>query len=165
MTGGEAIADWLRMPNCGLKHLDLRWNMVRGESAQEIGLALGSNISVQHLLLAYNGFHNDGGEAIGMGLHHNTVLRRLDLSYNTLTPRAAFVVAMSLLYNEHLESLDLSGNPCGQNAGRALMRLPFERPKLLVDLTCCNLKHPDSRNTFDPLNPTGDHDLNLEVGR
>ena len=124
-TGSEALADWLDEAECNLKFLDLSWNMIRGESAIALGMALADNRSLQVLNLAFNCFGVLGGEAVGHGLLYNSHLRKLNLANNDITPRAAFVIAVFLMMNEHMTEITLDGNPVGEVGGGALVRLPI----------------------------------------
>jgi Ran GTPase-activating protein (RanGAP) involved in mRNA processing and transport len=110
VTGAEAIAEWLGSRACVLRALDISWNMIRGDSAVQLGEALATNDSLQHLSVAYNGIGREGGSALGFSLFQNSTLRKLDVSHNSISPSAAYTFAIAIARPRALESIDLSGS-------------------------------------------------------
>ncbi|GMH46804.1 hypothetical protein TrLO_g5454 [Triparma laevis f. longispina] len=156
ITGGEAIAAMLASEGCRLKKLNLEWNLLRFNSAVEIGDALALNTSLEELDLAYNAFGADGGMAIGQALIENTKLLRLDLRNNGITPQAGFCIAVALRQNVQLRKIDLGGNPLGEIGGKTLMSLPMDLgDRLDLILDGCNFKNHDENCWFDPEGPSG----------
>ena len=155
-TGGEAIAAMLACEDCNIKSLNLKWNLIRFNSALEIGESLELNTSLTDLDISYNAFGADGGMAIGQSLIQNSSLTRLDVSNNGITPQAAFCIAVALRQNHSLNCINLSGNPVGQIGGVTLMSLPMElgtRLELILD--SCNFRNSDDLCWFDPEAPSG----------
>ena len=156
ITGGEAIAAMLSRPDCRIKTLNLRWNLIRFNSAVEIGESLAENNSLEHLNLGYNAFGADGGMSLGQSLIENNSLKTLDIRNNNITPQAGFCIAVALRQNELLSSVDLSGNPLGEIGGKTFMSLPMELgDRLSLNLDGCNFKTHDERCWFDPASPSG----------
>ncbi|GMI09133.1 hypothetical protein TrVE_jg12628 [Triparma verrucosa] len=156
ITGGEAIAAMLASEGCRLKKLNLEWNLLRFNSAVEIGDALALNTSLEELDLAYNAFGADGGMAIGQALIENTRLLRLDLRNNGITPQAGFCIAVALRQNVQLRKIDLGGNPLGEIGGKTVMSLPMDLgDRLDLVLDGCNFKNHDENCWFDPEGPSG----------
>ena len=54
-TGGEAIAEMLEKGS-NLTHLNLAWNLIRSDSARQLGEALNVNQTLVSLDLSYNAF-------------------------------------------------------------------------------------------------------------
>ncbi|KAG5184535.1 hypothetical protein JKP88DRAFT_181157 [Tribonema minus] len=154
-TGAEALADWLAMPQCRLRHLDVSWNTIRLGSAISFGEALARNASLHTLLLGYNGFGAAGGEAIGAALCRNTALRKMDLTANSISPRAAVVIAEGLIANKGLREVALGQNPLGKQGARWVTRLPGEMVgeggggALDIDVSGSNFQIEDTRCWFD----------------
>ena len=66
--------------------LDLSWNFIRGDSAEQLGASLATCASLQKLVLAYNtGIDLPKCCYFAIGQVHAT---GLDLSYNNVKPRA-----------------------------------------------------------------------------
>ena len=93
-TGGEALASMLRQ-NKHITLLDVSWNKIRRDSAQDLAQALAENETLTQLNVAHNAFCDLPGQYLGISLATNTVLKELDLSYNSLSPQAAIVIAAS----------------------------------------------------------------------
>ncbi|GMI44136.1 hypothetical protein TrCOL_g3436 [Triparma columacea] len=165
-TGGEAIAAYLASEGCKLKRLNLQWNLIRFNSAVEIGDALAVNDSLESLNLNYNAFGPDGGMAVGQALIENTRLQHLKLQDNGITPQAAFCIAVACRQNSSLRSIDLSGNPLGQMGGKAIMALPIELTSGLdVKFDKCNLQLLDDKCWFDPETPSGVYTADASVAK
>jgi len=155
-TGGEAIAAMLACSNCRIKSLNLQWNLIRANSAVEIGEALAVNTSLTELDLSYNAFGAMGGMAVGQSLIVNNSIVQLDFASNSITPQASFCIAVALRQNHKLKTINMSGNPLGFIGGKTLMSLPMElgdRLELILD--GCNFKIHDPMCWFDPEAPSG----------
>jgi len=156
ITGGEAIAALLASPACNIKTLNLRWNLIRFNSAVEIGESLAENNSLEHLNIAYNAFGAEGGMALGQSIIENCTLKTLDIRNNGITPQAGFCIAVALRQNLSLVDVDLSGNPLGEIGGKTFMSLPMELgDRLQLNIDGCNFKTQDAKCWFDPEAPSG----------
>ncbi|KAF4044726.1 EF-hand domain pair [Phytophthora infestans] len=167
-TGGEALATMISI-NSTLMSLDLSWNYLRLAGAVEIGRALAYNSGLRELNLAYNAFGNAGAQAVGDALLSNTTLQRLNMSHNNIPAQGAIAIASALKINNALPltELSLGGNPLGNMGGRALLHAAAacaDSKKLSVILEGCNFDAAsDGDVSFDPADPTGSYDLNLEI--
>ncbi|KAG1701881.1 hypothetical protein DVH05_010372 [Phytophthora capsici] len=167
-TGGEALATMISINNT-LMSLDLSWNYLRLAGAVEIGKALAYNSGLRELNLAYNAFGNAGAQAIGDALLSNTTLQRLNMSQNNIPAQGALAIASALKVNSALplSELDFGGNPLGNMGGRALLHAAAAcagSKKLSVSLEGCNFDASgDGDGSFDPGDPTGSYDLNMEI--
>ncbi|KAL4171911.1 hypothetical protein KRP22_007087 [Phytophthora ramorum] len=167
-TGGEALATMISI-NSTLTSLDLSWNYLRLAGAVEIGKALAYNSGLRELNLAYNAFGNAGAQAVGDSLLSNTTLQRLNMSHNNIPAQGALAIASALKinYGLPLTELALGGNPLGNMGGRALLHAAAacaDRKKLSVSLEGCNFDASgDGDGSFDPADPTGSYDLNMEI--
>ena len=165
-TGGEAIAAYIASEGCRLKRLNLEWNLIRFNSAVEIGDALAVNDSLETLNLNYNAFGPDGGMAVGQSLIENTRLQHLKMRDNGITPQAAFCIAVACRQNSSLRSIDLSGNPLGQMGGKAIMALPMELTSgLEIRFDKCNLELRDDKCWFDPETPSGVYTADASIAK
>ncbi|ETW04644.1 hypothetical protein, variant 1 [Aphanomyces invadans] len=163
ITGGEAIAEML-CNNSFLTKLDLSWNMIRLNSAVELGKALAVNNGLRELNLAYNAFGNDGTQAIGMALHKNNCLQILDLSHNNIPCQAAWVIAQSLQVNDSIDTIILDGNPLGKLGCQGLLHAvaTSSNRSLSIPMIGCNFDLFDP-NSFNPEEASGQYDLNLSI--
>ncbi|KAL3662350.1 hypothetical protein V7S43_012677 [Phytophthora oleae] len=167
-TGGEALATMISINNT-LMSLDLSWNYLRLAGAVEIGRALAYNSGLRELNLAYNAFGNAGAQAVGDALLSNTTLQRLNMSHNNIPAQGALAIASALKINSALplSELDFGGNPLGNMGGRALLHAAAAcagSKKLSVSLEGCNFDAlGDGDGSFDPGDPTGSYDLNMEI--
>ncbi|KAG7377763.1 NLR, CARD domain-containing protein 3 [Phytophthora pseudosyringae] len=167
-TGGEALATMISI-NSTLMSLDLSWNYLRLAGAVEIGRALAYNSGLRELNLAYNAFGNAGAQAVGDALLSNTTLQRLNMSHNNIPAQGALAIASALKINHALPltELALGGNPLGCMGGRALLHAAAacaDSKKLSVSLEGCNFDASgDGDGSFDPAEPTGSYDLNMEI--
>ena len=112
-TGGEALAQMLRS-NKHVTYLDVSWNKIRRDSAQDLAQALAENETLTSLNVAHNAFCDLPGQYLGISLATNTVLKELDLSYNSLSPQAAIVITSSFATNTTLHYQCAAGNPLGR---------------------------------------------------
>lgn len=167
-TGGEALATMLSI-NSTLTSLDLSWNYLRLAGAVDIGKALAYNSGLRELNLAYNAFGNAGAQAVGDALLSNTTLQRLNMSHNNIPAQGALAIASALKINIALPLTELmfGGNPLGSMGGRALIHAAAacaDKKKLSVSLEGCNFDASgDGDGSFDPADPTGSYDLNMEI--
>ncbi|EQC34531.1 hypothetical protein SDRG_07859 [Saprolegnia diclina VS20] len=163
ITGGEAIASML-CNNNRLTKLDLSWNMLRLNSAVEIGKALAVNNGLRELNLAYNAFGNLGTQSVGMALRKNNCLQVLDLSHNNIPCEAAFVIAQALKVNDTVTNIVLDGNPLGKIGGQSLLHAVASTANhsLSISMASCNFDLFDP-NTFNPDEATGNYDLDMNI--
>ncbi len=119
-TGGEALASMLRS-NKFLTDLDVSWNKIRRDSAQDLAESLAENETLTSLNVAHNAFCDLPGQYLGISLATNTSLKVLDLSYNSLSPQAAIVIASAFSTNTTLHFLSVAGNPLGRTGAEALI--------------------------------------------
>ncbi|POM64571.1 Hypothetical protein PHPALM_19877 [Phytophthora palmivora] len=167
-TGGEALATMISI-NSTLTSLDLSWNYLRLAGAVEIGRALAYNSGLRELNLAYNAFGNTGAQAVGDALLSNTTLQHLNMSHNNIPAQGALAIASALKINSALPltEIALGGNPLGSMGGRALLHAAAacaDSKKLSVSLEGCNFDASgDGDGSFDPADPTGSYDLNMEI--
>ena len=119
-TGGEALASMLRS-NKHVTYLDVSWNKIRRDSAQDLAQALAENETLTTLNVAHNAFCDLPGQYLGISLASNNTLQRLDLSYNSLSPQAAIVIAAAFATNTTLHYLSVAGNPLGRTGAEALI--------------------------------------------
>ncbi|ETP55214.1 hypothetical protein F442_00213 [Phytophthora nicotianae P10297] len=167
-TGGEALATMISI-NSTLTSLDLSWNYLRLAGAIEIGKALAYNSGLRELNLAYNAFGNAGAQAVGDALLSNSTLQRLNMNHNNIPAQGALAIASALKINNALPltELSLGGNPLGNMGGRALLHAAAacaDSKKLSVVLEGCNFDAAsDGDGSFDPADPTGSYDLNMEI--
>lgn len=121
VTGGEALAELLRSPNCPLTSLKLGWNLIRLGGAAELCQSLGMNQSLTYLDLSYNSLGASGGIALGDALQDNSVLRQLYVANNALDSVSLMVIVAGILENKNLEFVCFDGNPIGEQGAMALM--------------------------------------------
>lgn len=165
LTGGEATAQMLSS-NRALQHLDISWNTVRKDSADELARSLRFNNTLLSLNLSHNTFADLPSQALGDALCGNLTLKRLDISYNSLTPSAAMVIANSFKQNVSLEELILDGNAIGRNGAEAL-HAAVRRAQTSERFVRLSLVNCDTETfwpkLFNPLEPTGKYVLRMET--
>lgn len=125
VTGAEAFATLLRLPNCALQSLNLSWNMIRLDGAMDMVNAIGVNSSLTYLDLSFNSLGHDGGLALGDALTDNMTLQTLLIANNNIDSMAAFAICALAMRNLALKKIDLSGNPIGELGSRAATALPL----------------------------------------
>ena len=153
--------------NRTLVKLDLSWNEIKGDSAVELARCLNDNGTLEELLLAHNGFADRGAQELGEALTRNRALRVLDLAYNNASPAAACVIANALRTNGALERLRVDGNTLGAFGAQALVGALQQAQgpgrNLDVSMKYCDVsaRAAGSEGLFNPLEPAGDHELDL----
>lgn len=143
VTGGEAIADLLRDPQCRLSKLNLAWNMIRLGGAIDMAQSLAVNETLTYLDLSYNSLSTEGGVTIGVSLLRNRCIQTLILASNSLDSVACFTICAGIIENRSLRRVSLDGNPIGQTGMRALMLVPVlcgNRVKVTAARCNCNIK-------------------------
>lgn len=161
-TGASALALLLQTSRCSLETLHLSWNMIRLQSAVELGSSIKFNASLLHLDLAYNNISNDGGTALGDALNSHPCLRTLNLAGNNIGPRASFVIISGAQTCKSLQSLDLSVNPIGEVGAQYVMAVTVAcGDSLSITVQNCSMSIYDKSCWFDPRKPVGTHKLNL----
>ena len=164
ITGPEQIASCLSTGTLSLTSLDLSWNFIRGDSAEQLGASLATCASLQKLVLAYNTFGDRPTQVLALALQSDKcMLRVLDLSYNNVKPRAALCLAAALKRNEHLRFVNLDGNPVGRVGARSLMSsLQGCGHDLELTLKECDRELEDGA-LFNSEEPGGKYRLDMSV--
>ena len=119
VTGGEAIAELLRLPECNLTKLNLEWNMLRLDGAIDLAKAISINTTLKHLDLSYNSLSTEGGITLGMSILKNKVLETLVIVNNSIDSMACFTICAAIVENRGLKKVVLDGNPIGEQVGVA----------------------------------------------
>ena len=163
MTGGEAIAEFLRSKVCRLQSLKLSYNSIRLGSAARLTDSVAGNSSLTLLDLSYNALGTDGGLGLGAALESNCTLRELVLGHCGLGSRPCFVIGTTVLDHPSLTKLSIDWNPVGLHGARALMDIPLcLGDRVAISLVGCNVASPDHTFLFDPGSPCRSYDLDLE---
>ena len=114
VTGGEALAELLRLPTCRLKTLKVDWNMIRLDGAIDFADALRTNNTLTYLDLSFNSLSTDGGISLGVSILSNTCLETLILASNNLDSVACFTICAGVIENRGLKKVVMDGNPIGE---------------------------------------------------
>jgi hypothetical protein len=165
VTGGEAIADLLRDPQCRLSKLNLAWNMIRLGGAVDLAQSLAVNDTLTHLDLSFNSLSTEGGVTIGVSLLRNRSLQTLVLASNSIDSVACFTICAGIIENRSLRRVSLDGNPIGQTGMKALMLVPAlcgNRVKVTAARCNVNIRDPNCWFDFDAL--LRDYDLDMSSG-
>jgi hypothetical protein len=169
-TGGEALASMLRS-NKHVTYLDVSWNKIRRDSAQDLAQALAENETLTSLNIAHNAFCDLPGQYLGISLASNNTLQRLDLSYNSLSPQAAIVIASAFATNTTLHYLSVAGNPLGRAGAEALItalrRHQTESRFLHIDFASADVDTDLGARgggvQFSSVDPTGRYRLDMRT--
>lgn len=165
ITGGEALADLLRHPQCHIETLKLGWNMLRLDGAVDFVSSLGINNTLTYLDLSYNALGKAAGIVLGDSIIDNKSLQTLKLCNNGLHACAIFTICQGVIENHSLRRVALDGNPIGEQGARALMMIPvFAGSRCVCTAEHCNLsiRDPDC-GTFNLANPCDMHVLRLDL--
>jgi len=165
----STLSSILKMTD-SLKELDLSWNNLRGEAAENLILALKDNITVTKLNVGYNLF---GVSTLGSSpaaikfaevFQENKVLEEVDLTSNFLDAKSAFCLAHGLRVNKSLKSFIVNGNPIGSAGIKFLLQSLNDNYQGHVK----NLKMketdtiiPSKAPIFDMMNVEGPYELEL----
>jgi Ran GTPase-activating protein (RanGAP) involved in mRNA processing and transport len=122
ITGGEALAELLRLPQCKLKTLKVDWNMIRLDGAIDFADSLRTNSTLTYLDLSFNSLGTDGGITMGVSILSNTTLETLILQSNNLDSVACFTICAGVIENRGLKKVVLDGNPIGEQVRSAATR-------------------------------------------
>ena len=161
-SAGDALAAYIRSPECKLEKLDVSWNMFRLEGAITLSRSLAVNSTLTYLDLSYNALGHDGGEALGDAILDNRTLRTLLIAHNSLDSTACFTICAGVLENLALRKVCLDGNPIGERGAKALMLIPVVAGfRVEVSVNNCDISLKDDRCFFDPGEPCGSYTLHL----
>jgi hypothetical protein len=119
ITGGEALAELLRLPQCKLRTLKVDWNMIRLDGAIDFADSLRTNSTLTYLDLSFNSLGTDGGITMGVSILSNTTLETLILQSNNLDSVACFTICAGVIENRGLKKVVLDGNPIGEQVRSA----------------------------------------------
>jgi Ran GTPase-activating protein (RanGAP) involved in mRNA processing and transport len=86
-SGVRALSELVASASCGLRTVDLSWNVLRGDSAGLFARSLGLNSSLTSLNISFNAIGDAAGQLMGEALHWNDSLTFLDVSNNAIMPR------------------------------------------------------------------------------
>jgi Ran GTPase-activating protein (RanGAP) involved in mRNA processing and transport len=161
ITAPEAIASLLLSDDCALESLNLEWNKIRLQSAQEIAKSIQFNRSLISLDLSNNSIGTAALMLLGASIHDNQTLQRLSLAFCGVTAAACFVLCTGLQYNYSIKYLNIDGNPIGVRGAKALMLMPTTRNRITLSARGCNMHVSDPDHWFDQSNPCGNFELNL----
>lgn len=147
---GVLLSRWLAREDCGLQSLNISWNMIRLDSAYNIGFSLRENKSLLSLNLSYNALGREGGLEIGAALLYNSTLRRLLLEHNALDSISTITLCAGVIENQGIEEIVFDGNPIGSKGADAIMMIPLILAgRVKVSAEQCNLKVKDQSCWFD----------------
>ena len=93
--------------------LNLNYNNIDEEAADDIAVVLSHNAKLQKLRLRGNNLRAAGAIKIAKSLLNTLNLTVLDLAYNNISEEAADDIAAVLSHNTNLESFSLGGNHLG----------------------------------------------------
>ncbi|GMH77693.1 hypothetical protein TL16_g07497 [Triparma laevis f. inornata] len=165
LTGGEAVGEMLTV-NKYLTELDVSWNSIRGDSAQELAECLESNTTLKTLCMSHNAFGDVPSQTIGDVLSRNMSITHLDMSFNSVSPAAAMVIANAFNKNVTVEILMLNGNNIGRRGAESLMqalrRNKREDGHLLIQINNCDCEFEDA-SLFDPVEPANNYNLDMTL--
>lgn len=114
VTGGEALADLLRLPQCNLRTLKVDWNMIRLDGAIDFANSIAINDTLTYLDLSFNSLSTEGGITMGVSILSNHRLETLILTSNNLDAVACFTICAGIIENRGLKKVVLDGNPIGE---------------------------------------------------
>ena len=117
IVAGKYLSDTL----CQVVHLDLGWNLIRGESSAQLFKGLSTNSSLKYLDIAWNGIDMESCGLLGECLH-TCVLEELDLNHCSITGAGALLIADGLKRNKLLRKITLDCNNLKQSGARALVK-------------------------------------------
>ena len=150
ITSGEALAELLRENLCGLRKLQLGWNMLRLDGGIELAESLARNTTLTYLDLSYNSLGHDGGLALGASIIDNSTLETLLVENNALDAAACVTICAGVIENRGLHRLAMDGNAIGVVGAKALMLVPtIAGQRVKVSATRCNVTIRDSKCWFD----------------
>ncbi len=113
-TGGEALAELLRLPTCNLQILKVDWNMIRLDGAIDLANSLSINDTLTYLDLSFNSLSTDGGISLGVSILTNKRLETLIIQSNNIDSVACFTICAGVIENRGLKRVVLDGNPIGE---------------------------------------------------
>jgi Ran GTPase-activating protein (RanGAP) involved in mRNA processing and transport len=114
VTGGEALAELLRLPQCKLKTLKVDWNMIRLDGAVDFASSLQINDTLTYLDLSFNSLSTAGGITLGVSILYNHRLETLILTSNNIDSVACFTICAGIMENRGLKKVVMDGNPIGE---------------------------------------------------
>ena len=156
--GAKAICNFLQLPGCELKILDLTWNMLGVSGAIHIADALqfvdksgSSSCRLQTLLLSCNGIGDEGAQCIAASVARNISLIKLNLASNGVGTNTCFIFSSALNSHRTMRLLDLSSNPLGDSGARCLFKIILRRiPCFIIMKNCTFVVEPGSYDISNP---------------
>lgn len=122
-TGGESLAELIRIGSCPLQTLNLHWNMIRLEGAEVLCDSLRNNQHLINLDLSYNALGRSAASVLGAALFENGTLQVINLANNGIDAIGSFTLFVGLRQNKSVSSLIVDGNPIGEQGARMLMKV------------------------------------------
>ncbi|KAG2430128.1 hypothetical protein HXX76_010227 [Chlamydomonas incerta] len=160
---GAAACGRLLENSGAIRILDLSWNTLGRRGGQALGEGLRAANSVQQLYLQWTGITDVGASHLAKALKVNTSLVLLDMSGDSVSGDTSLVLLDSLADNGALRELVLRDNPVGVVAARKLLKAMHQGVLETVDLLGCSFSMGGSSVVWDPHDPDGTYDLDLEV--
>ena len=135
-----------------LVELDLSFNNIGDNGAEQIADALKENHHLKGLNLWGNNIGADGAKQITDALKVNNILKTLDLSYNNIGDDGANQIADALKGNHSLDSLMLNSNNIGNYGAKKLAdALKVNNSLKTLDLMKNNIGDDGARKIADVL--------------
>jgi Ran GTPase-activating protein (RanGAP) involved in mRNA processing and transport len=165
VTGGSALAEYLKSNKCGLTTLKVAWNSIRLDSACELSRALSINNTLTFLDLSYNGMGSAAGEALGDSIAYNKALKTLIIKNNNLNGCSCFTICVGVQENYAMKYLCMDENPIGELGAKALLQIPVMcGTRVSISAASCNtgLRGDPRANSFDYSFPCREYELKME---
>ncbi|KAG2447848.1 hypothetical protein HYH02_007304 [Chlamydomonas schloesseri] len=160
---GAAACGRLMENSSAIRILDLSWNTLGRRGGQALGEGLRAANSIQQLYLQWTGITDLGASHLAKALKGNASLVLLDMSGDSVSGDTSLVLLDSLTDNACLRELILRDNPVGVMAARKLLKAMHQGVLETVDLLGCSFSMGGSSVVWDPHDPDGVYDLDLEV--
>ena len=162
VTGGESLAELIRIGSCPIKTLNLHWNMIRLEGAEVLCDSIRSNIHLTDLDLSYNALGSSAACVLGAALMQNRTLEKLNVANNGIDEVGCFTLFVGLRENTSLHELIIDGNPIGEQGARIMMKIAAELGnRLKISAKTCDFKARCSQSKFNIGDPWGGYVLDM----
>lgn len=162
VTGGESLAELIRIGSCPIQTLNLHWNMIRLEGAEVLCDSIRSNIHLTDLDLSYNALGSAAACVLGAALMENRTIQKLNLANNGIDAVGCFTLFVGLRENASLHDLVIDGNPIGEQGARIMMKIAAEYGhRLQISAKTCDFKAKSSQTKFLIENPCGEYVLDM----
>lgn len=151
-TGGESLAELIRVGTCPLQTLNLHWNMIRLEGAEVLCDSIRYNQHLINLDLSYNALGRSAASVLGATLFENRTLQTINVANNGIDAVGSFALFVGLRENQVVRSVVVDGNPIGEQGARMLMKLAAsEGHRLEVSAKNCDfaVRSADVRLSID----------------